>query len=225
MPDDSSLVSENGPPVVREKQPGVSRRSFIQTMGVSAAAGALAGRAEGADDGQAAGDGPPILGPGPVAITLIVNGSPARLTVEPATTLLEALRLHLNLTGSKEICGRGECGGCSVLVDGRLLSSCMMLAVDAEGAEITTIEGLADGDRLHPLQESFIRHDGMQCGYCTPGMIVAAKALLDDNPRPSMDEIKRGMSGNYCRCGAHTNIINAVLDASGQDPVRDEGGR
>jgi aerobic-type carbon monoxide dehydrogenase small subunit (CoxS/CutS family) len=199
---------------------GVSRRTFLQTLGVSAAAAPLVSSAGGQPE-----DGVPILGPDPIEITLRVNGKMHRATIEPVTTLLEALRLHLDLTGTKEICDRGACGGCSVLVDGRLTASCMMLAADAIGTEITTIEGLADGDRLDPVQESFVRHDALQCGYCTPGLVMAARALLDENPRPTPEEIKRGLSGNLCRCGAYCNVVNAVLDASGQKPIRDPGGR
>jgi aerobic-type carbon monoxide dehydrogenase small subunit (CoxS/CutS family) len=130
--------------------------------------------------------------------------------------------MQLNLTGSKEICDRGSCGGCSVLVDGKLINSCMMLALDAVGSEITTIEGLAKNGALDPVQESFIRHDALQCGYCTPGLVLAARALLDEKPQPTMDEIKHGLSGNICRCGTYTNIFNAVLEASGQ-PVPVDG--
>ncbi|MCK4872096.1 MAG: (2Fe-2S)-binding protein [Phycisphaerales bacterium] len=194
----------------------------MQTVGLSSAA-ALADRARAAavaDDTGA----PPILGPGAVDIALHVNGATVKVKAEPATTLLEVLRMHLGLTGSKEICGRGACGGCSVLVDGKLVYSCMMLAVDAISAKITTIEGLAEGDALDPIQESFIRHDALQCGYCTPGFVMASTALLGENPRPSLDEIKAGLSGNSCRCGSHSNIFNAVLDASGQAPIHDGEG-
>jgi xanthine dehydrogenase YagT iron-sulfur-binding subunit len=145
-------------------------------------------------------------------------------TIDPATTLLDALRIQCDLTGSKEICDRGSCGGCSVLIDGKLVASCMMLAIDAEGAEITTAEGIANGDQLDPVQESFIRHDALQCGYCTPGLIVACRALLNENPEPTLDEIRRGLSGNICRCGTYTNIFNAVLDASGRRPIVDQKG-
>ena len=205
--------------------PGVSRRSFIQTAGLSAAAGALQQGAHAALDPPAdAAHGVPILGPDPVPVTLRVNGNTIRTTVDPATTLLDALRINIGLTGSKEICDRGACGGCSVLVDGLLTVSCMMLAIDAQDVEITTIEGLADGDRLDPIQEAFIRHDALQCGYCTPGMIIAARALLNSNARPTLDEIKAGLSGNLCRCAAYPNIFNAVLEASGQTPVADAAG-
>ena len=206
------------------KSNGFSRRRFLQTLGVSAAAAPLARSADAQQRERTGADGVAILGPGPVNISLRINGKPYAATIDPATTLLDALRIELDLTGTKEICDRGACGGCSVLVDGKLTASCMMLAVDAIGSEITTVEGLAEGDRLDPVQESFVRHDALQCGYCTPGMIMAVKALLNENPRPTPREIKQGLSGNLCRCGTYTNVVNAVLDASGQAPIRDGGG-
>ncbi|MHC5008359.1 MAG: (2Fe-2S)-binding protein [Planctomycetota bacterium] len=206
------------------KSNGFSRRRFLQTLGVSAAAAPLARSADAQQRERTGADGVAILGPGPVNISLRINGKPYAATIDPATTLLDALRIELDLTGTKEICDRGACGGCSVLVDGKLTASCMTLAVDAIGSEITTVEGLAEGDRLDPVQESFVRHDALQCGYCTPGMIMAVKALLNENPRPTPREIKQGLSGNLCRCGTYTNVVNAVLDASGQAPIRDGGG-
>ncbi|MHC4768457.1 MAG: (2Fe-2S)-binding protein [Planctomycetota bacterium] len=194
------------------KSNGFSRRRFLQTLGVSAATAPLARSADAQQRRRTGTGGVAILGPGPVNISLRINGKPYEATIDPATTLLDALR------------DRGACGGCSVLVDGKLTASCMMLAVDAIGSEITTVEGLAEGDRLDPVQESFVRHDALQCGYCTPGMIMAAKALLNENPRPTPQEIKRGLGGNLCRCGTYTNVVNAVLDASGQAPIRDGGG-
>ncbi|MHC4991971.1 MAG: (2Fe-2S)-binding protein [Planctomycetota bacterium] len=222
MPHDQS---RGAPPPGDAREPaaspnGVSRRSFIQTLGASAAVGAMR---EAAADATAAGraqEQVPIVGPGPVEVTLSINGAKHTATIDPATTLLDALRERLSLTGSKEICDRGSCGGCSVLVDGALTASCMMLATDAAGSEISTIEGLGDGDTLDPLQESFIRHDALQCGYCTPGLLMAAKALLNETPRPSLEQIKHGLSGNLCRCGTYTNVFNAVLEASGQAPIR-----
>jgi aerobic-type carbon monoxide dehydrogenase small subunit (CoxS/CutS family) len=201
---------------------GVSRRSFIQTVGLSAAAGAIAESARAATPGAPADAAAvPIVGPDPIDVELRVNGVMRRLRIDPATTLLEALRFDLDMTGTKEVCDRGACGACSVLLGGRLAASCMTLAIDAEGRDVTTIEGLADGDRLDPIQTSFIRHDALQCGYCTPGLVVAAKALLNETPRPSLEQIKRGLSGNICRCGTYTNVFNAVLEASGQSPVVD----
>jgi len=212
---------------VRDQRSGVSRRSFVQTLGLSAAAGAISQRAEAAAraierDAQQEGAATEVAGPGATEISLHVNGQEKKITIDPATTLLDALRMQLNLTGSKEICDRGSCGGCSVLIDGKLANSCMMLALDAVGSEITTIEGLATDGALDPVQESFIRHDALQCGYCTPGLVLAARALLNEKPKPTMDEIKHGLSGNICRCGTYTNIFNAVLEASGQ-PVPVDG--
>lgn len=219
--------SNHGPPDGAPDTPtngGVSRRSFMQTMGVSAAAGAVSTRLEAAagQDGRAG--GPAVIGPDAQMIELTVNGNPTRVEIEPATTLLDALRFHMQMTGSKEICDRGSCGGCSVHVDGKLIASCMMLAVDAIGRDVTTIEGLSGGGGLDPVQEAFIRHDAVQCGYCTPGLVMAATALLNTNKRPTLDEIKSGLSGNLCRCGTYSNVFNAVLDASGQAPIEDTGG-
>jgi xanthine dehydrogenase YagT iron-sulfur-binding subunit len=199
----------------------VSRRSFIQTLGASAAAGALQAKAAALAEETRPADGPPVLGPEPAEIELKINGKATKLTVEPATTLLEALRLHAGLTGSKEICDRGSGGGCSVIIDGKLMVSCMLLAVDAIGSEITTVEGLAKGDKLDPVQEMFVKHDALQCGYCTPGLVIASRSLLNDIPKPTLDQIKHWLSGNICRCGTYTNIFNAVLEASGQSPVSD----
>lgn len=200
---------------------GVSRRSFIQTVGVSAAAGALQARGVDAAQGEQGLAARETFGPAPQRISLRVNGREVATDIDPATTLMETLRWRFQLTGTKEVCDRGACGACSVLVDGKLVCSCMMLAVDAVGSEITTIEGLADGDELDPIQAAFIKHDALQCGYCTPGLIMASKALLNAKPRPTLDEIKKGLSGNLCRCGTYTNIFNAVLEASGQSPIRD----
>lgn len=205
----------------------VSRRSFIKTMGVSAAAGSLAAAAQASgvlgkpkQDGQ----GGTILGPDAVAITLTINGKPAPLKVEPATTLLEALRIHLGLTGAKEVCDRGACGACSVIMDGKLVNSCMTFAVDCIGSQITTVEGLGGGtpEAMDPVQAAFVKHDAMQCGYCTPGFVVACRAFLNKNPKPTLEEIKHGLGGNICRCGTYTNIFNAVLEASGQPPVMEQ---
>lgn len=198
----------------------VSRRSFIQTLGVSAAAGAIQAKTEAALT-EMRPDGPALQGPDPIAIELLINGKKTAMTIDPATTLLQALRMHAGLTGAKEVCDRGSCGGCSVIMDGKLIVSCMMLAADAVGSQITTVEGLAKGDKLDPVQEGFIKHDGMQCGFCTPGLVMASRSLLNDIPKPTLDQIKHWLSGNICRCGCYTNIFNAVLEASGQQPILD----
>jgi aerobic-type carbon monoxide dehydrogenase small subunit (CoxS/CutS family) len=195
---------------------------FIQTVGVSAAAGAIRSgteRALGQDKAE-----PTVLGPGAVRATFRVNGQAMVAQIEPGTTLLEALRERLDLTGAKPVCERASCGACSVLVDGKLVASCMMLALDATDAEITTVEGLGEAGALDPVQEAFIRHDALQCGFCTPGLVVAARALLNEIPKPSLSQIKKGLAGNICRCGTYTNVFNAVLDASGQAPIRDGKG-
>jgi carbon-monoxide dehydrogenase small subunit len=147
-------------------------------------------------------------------INLTVNNQPCRLSVPPHRTLLEILREDLGLTGTKEGCGLGECGACTVLMDGRAINSCLVLAAEADGREITTIEGLADGDRLHPIQQAFVDHGGLQCGFCTPGMIMSAKALLDKNPHPTEEEIKQGITGNLCRCTGYTKIIESIKAAA-----------
>ena len=149
-------------------------------------------------------------------VSTTINGEPAEFLCEPHQTLLDALRDELHLTGSKEGCGSGDCGACSVIVDGRLVCSCLMLGVEAEGHQITTIEGIADGDELHPLQRKFLEHAALQCGFCTPGLLVAAKALLDRNPNPSEIEARYWLAGNLCRCTGYDKVIRAVLDAAAE---------
>lgn len=145
-----------------------------------------------------------------IVISIRVNGRAYRVATAPQRTLLEVVREDLRLTGAKEGCGTGECGACSMIVDGKLINSCLMLAPEADGAEITTIEGLAQDGRLHPLQQAFIEHGAVQCGYCIPGMILAGKALLDANPHPTEDEIRRAIAGNLCRCTGYAKIVEAV---------------
>jgi len=145
---------------------------------------------------------------------MIVNDTEQGLEVAPHHTLLSVLRDQLHLTGTKLVCGRGECGACTVLLDGEPAYSCLTLAVACTGRTVTTIEGVASGNELHPLQRAFIEHDALQCGFCTPGQILAAMALLREIPRPSQDEIVHWMSGNLCRCGAYPNIVRAILAAS-----------
>jgi carbon-monoxide dehydrogenase small subunit len=147
-------------------------------------------------------------------ITATVNGEPVEFLCEPQETLLDVLRDHLNLTGSKEGCGSGDCGACSVIFDGRLVCSCLMLGAEAEGHEIETIESLARGESLHPLQQRFLEHAALQCGFCTPGFLVAAKALLDRNPSPTESEARYWLAGNLCRCTGYDKIIRAVMDAA-----------
>jgi aerobic-type carbon monoxide dehydrogenase small subunit (CoxS/CutS family) len=187
---------------------GLSRRAFLGT-GAAAGGVAIAGGREAKGAARAK-----TLGPKKATIKINVNGADKTLTVEPRVTLLRALRNQLDVTGCKEICNGGSCGGCNVLVDGQLVNSCMMLAVDADGRKVTTIEGLSQGDKLHPLQEQFVKFDALQCGFCTPGMVMACKALLDKNKNPDLVAIKRGLSGNICRCGTYTRIFTAVQAAA-----------
>lgn len=149
-----------------------------------------------------------------VIVSTTVNGDPVEFACEPNETLLDALRNRLGLTGAKEGCGTGDCGACSVQVDGRLVCACLVLGVEAEGREIDTVEGMADGATLHPLQTKFIEHAALQCGICTPGFLIAAKALLEKNPDPSEEEIRFGLAGNLCRCTGYDKIVRAVQDAA-----------
>jgi len=147
-------------------------------------------------------------------IKITVNGKTHELQVKPWATLLEVIRDDLGLTGTKEGCGLGECGACTVIMDGKTVNSCLVLAPEADGKEIITIEGLAQGDKLHPIQEAFMEQGGLQCGFCTPGIILSTKALLDENPKPTDEEIRRGIAGNFCRCTGYTKIFESVKAAA-----------
>jgi len=205
-----------------EKSPpkgGMTRRSFLKGMGGGALGGTLLptgllgvqlASAEAAETPAAV----KALGPGIVPIELSVNGQLRKARVDIRTTLLSALRDHLDVTGAKEVCDRGACGGCTVLLDGKPVNSCLMLAIEAQGRKIETIEGLADGDRLHPIQAAFIAHDALQCGFCTPGMIMSVKSLLDRNPSPTLDDVRHATAGNLCRCGTYTKVFEAALAAA-----------
>jgi xanthine dehydrogenase YagT iron-sulfur-binding subunit len=155
------------------------------------------------------------LGPGPAPLELKINGAVHRLSVEPRVTLADALRERIGLTGTKIVCGRGACGACTVLLDGETVCSCLMLAHEASGRSITTIEGIAAGGRLTPLQEAFIEADALQCGFCTSGMVLSCQRLLDHNPKPSRPEIREAISGNLCRCGTYNHVFDAVERAAG----------
>jgi xanthine dehydrogenase YagT iron-sulfur-binding subunit len=154
----------------------------------------------------------PAAGPDAVAVTLRINGTSHGVSLEPRVSLLDALREHLGLTGSKKGCDQGTCGACTVWIDGRRVLACLTLAVAASGREITTIEGLASGDELHPMQRAFVEHDAFQCGYCTPGQIMSAVALLDEENGETDEDIAEFMSGNICRCAAYPNIRAAIRD-------------
>jgi len=192
----------------------MSRRSFLQGSGMGAATTVIldAGLPDFLEEARAA--EPDTVGPGAVPITLQVNGISYALSVTPATTLAEALRDALELTGTKIGCGRGACSACTVWLDSVPIASCMTLAVDVGVRKVTTIEGLAKGGDLHPVQSAFIAHDAMQCGFCTPGMVMSCAALLKENPRPTEEDVKAAISGHLCRCGTYPHVIAAVLDAA-----------
>ncbi len=198
----------------KKKTRAVSRRDFLKGMGGGAAGAALATRikAKAASSGQDGMDLPPATLTKTVAFA--VNGKPVSVDIESRETLLEVLRDKLELTGSKQTCGRGECGGCTVLIDGRPVYSCLFPAVRAGGKKITTIEGLAEGNTLHPVQEAFIEKDGYQCGFCTPGFIMSTVALLNQNSAPSSGDVRTALSGNICRCGNYVKISESVTAAS-----------
>ena len=200
-------------PNARDPKPGVTRRDFLKTAGVGAAATGLVG-------GATAAAGPEVLGPDAVALSLKINGAARSVSVEPRVTLLRALRNQLDLTGAKEVCERGACGACTVLLDGDPVCSCLMLAADAVGHEITTVEGLGSPEKMSPLQAAFVECDALQCVFCTPGFVVAGTALLRRSPNPDLDQIKAGLSGNVCRCGTYGRIFEAVQKASKAAPRR-----
>lgn len=205
----------------KEKKQGtnISRRNFLKGVGTGTVAATVAPsvligneKAADAQTGDAVAN---------TTIQLNINEETYQVEVEARTTLLTVLRdgidtggNNIDLTGAKLICDRGECGGCTVMVDGKSVYACMMLAMDAQGKQITTVEGLADGENLHPVQEAFIKHDALMCGFCTPGFVVASAALLDENANPTLEEIKVGLSGNTCRCGTYPFIFDAVKTAS-----------
>ncbi len=197
---------------------GMSRRSFLRGAGITAAGTALLDGVQGLQTEAAAATSSQVkeFGPEPFEITLRVNGKDHPLKIEPRTTLAEALRIQLNLTGTKVSCDRGACSSCTVLLDKMPVNSCMTLAIDAVGHQVTTIEGLSNGDQMHPVQTAFVRHDALQCGFCTPGMVISCAALLDKNPHPTETDVRYAVSGNLCRCGTYPKVFAATLDAAGQ---------
>lgn len=192
-----------------------SRRAFLKGSGVGAATTVMLDKAlpEFLDSEAQAAEQKPF-GPGAAVITLIVNGKPRTLTVAPNMTLAEALRDRLDLTGTKIGCDRGACSACTVWLDGAPVASCMLLAIDVGNRKVTTIEGLAQGDDLHPVQSAFVVHDAIQCGFCTPGMVMSCAALVEANPNPTQDDVKAAISGHVCRCGTYPHVVAATLDAA-----------
>ncbi len=187
-----------------------SRRDFFKTLGVGAVASASVTLTA---DEAAARQALAGVGPGEVPITLTINGRRHQLQVEPRVTLLDAMRTRLELTGQKRVCDRGACGACTVIIDGRTYYSCSMLAIEAQGKNIRTVDGLSDGNTLHPVQQAFCDHDGLMCGFCTPGFVMSTVALLEKNPSPTAEQAKRALDGNLCRCGTNIGVLKAALAA------------
>jgi len=188
----------------------VSRRDFIKSTGVGGLAVGLVGQAE-----LRARQGVREVGPGAVPIELTINGRRHELTVEPRVTLLDAVRNRLDITGVKRVCDRGTCGACTMIVDGRTVYACSILAIEAVGREIRTVEGLGTEAALHPVETSFCEHDALMCGFCTPGFVVATTALLEREPNPSPDAARRALDGNICRCGTYKKVLEAALATTG----------
>ena len=205
-------------PENKEKQSssssGMSRRDFLKISGASAAAplaGTLAATA-GALVAEAQDN--TVQGPGKVPVALNINGKKYTAQLEPRVTLLDALRDQFDLTGAKRVCDRGTCGACTVLLDGKPVYSCSVLAIDAQAKPITTVESLSEGEQLHPVQQAFVDNDAQQCGFCTPGFVMACKAFLDHHSNPTLEDIKHGLSGNFCRCGTYAGIRAALMQAA-----------
>ncbi len=198
---------KKSPPVPHN---GISRRTFLKGAGVAAAGTVVL------DSGLLAHAAipPRVAGPGDTTIVLNVNGKERRVSVEPRTTLADALRDDLHLTGTKVVCDRGSCSACTVLLDGVPVNSCMTFAMDVGTRKIRTIEGLGEPEHLHAVQAAFLEHDGMQCGYCTPGMVMSCAALLERNPEPKAEDVQQAISGNICRCGTYPKVVEATLAAA-----------
>lgn len=191
---------------------GVSRRDFLRGTGVAVSGAILVGEgaAIAAPQESAAG----IRGPGEVPLALRVNGETKRLSLEPRVTLLDALRDRLDITGVKRVCDRGTCGACTMLIDGKPVYGCTVLAIEAEGHDVTTIEHFSEGGKLHPVMAAFVEHDAQQCGFCTPGFVMACIAFLKAHPNPTQEDIKKDLGGNLCRCGTYAGIREAIMEAA-----------
>jgi len=191
----------------------VSRRAFLKTAGVGSLASAVTAVGVAEADAQPA--GARALGPGDVPVTLMVNGKRVDLKIEPRVTLLDALRMRANLVGNKRVCDRGACGACTMIIDGRTAYACSTLAIDVQGKPIRSVDGLAVNGRLHPVQQAFCDHDGLMCGFCTPGFVMATVALLEKHPNPTPEQARKGLDGNICRCGTFVRIMEAAMTAKG----------
>jgi xanthine dehydrogenase YagT iron-sulfur-binding subunit len=207
MPDDNG--NPKGPNDNVEGS-GVSRRDFLKISGISVAVPMVAGPKM----VMAAGQEVPVYGPGKVPMEFAINGKNYKATLEPRVTLLDALRDQFDLTGAKRVCDRAECGACTVLMDNKPVYSCSVLAIEAQHKPITTVESLMQDGTLHPVQQAFVENDASQCGFCTPGFVVSCKAFLDKHPHPTQEDIRRGLSGNLCRCGTYDGIRKAIAQVA-----------
>ena len=195
----------------KKDEPGFSRRSFLKTVGAGGVAAGVMGPTSGVE-AQAV----RAAGPGAVPIQLNVNGRVHKLDVEPRVTLLDALRTRLDITGAKRVCDRGACGACTVLVDDKTVYACSTLAIETQGKRIRTVESLTEGTVLHPVQQAFCDRDGLMCGFCTPGFVVATAALLERNPKPTAEQARKALDGNICRCGTYVRVLEAALNTGGR---------
>jgi xanthine dehydrogenase YagT iron-sulfur-binding subunit len=197
-------------PSKKKDEPGFSRRTFLKTVGAGGVAAGVLSPAQTVN----------AVGPGPVPIQLNINGRVHRLDVEPRVTLLDAMRTKLDLTGVKRVCDRGSCGACTVIVDGKTLYACSTLAIEMQGKTIRTVESFTEGTVLHPVQQAFCEHDGLMCGFCTPGFVTATVALLEKNPKPTAEQARKALDGNICRCGTYVRVLEAALDPKSSTGVR-----
>lgn len=209
MHDDESVLNTPDE-LTEEERPGVSRRDFLKISTIAAAVPVVSGPKL----VMAAGEQVPVQGPGKVPMTFNVNRKTYKTSLEPRVTLLDALRDSLDITGAKRVCDKAECGACTVLVDDKAVYACAMLAIEAQGKKITTVEALMENGKLHPIQQAFVDSDASQCGFCTPGFVVACKAMLDKHPDPTPDDLLHELSGNICRCGTYAGIRGAVAQAA-----------
>jgi xanthine dehydrogenase YagT iron-sulfur-binding subunit len=208
MHDDDSVVKTPEEPM--EDRSGVSRRDFLRISTIAAAVPVVSGPKM----VLAAGEQVPVHGPGKVPMTFNVNGKTYKASLEPRVTLLDALRDSLDITGAKRVCDKAECGACTVLLDDKPVYACSMLAIEGQGKKITTVEALMENGKLHPIQQAFVDNDASQCGFCTPGFVVACKAMLDKHPNPTPDDLLHELSGNICRCGTYAGIRGAIAQAA-----------
>ncbi len=205
------MSSKKIPDIPGKPKNGFSRRGFIRGVGIGTGALGTGLLVETPAKAAPAGN---LAGPGEVPVTLQINGKPYNLKIEPRVTLIDALRNYLDFTGSKKVCDRATCGACTVIMDGKIVYSCTVLAIDAQGKNIETIEGISQNGRLHPVSAAFVDHDAQQCGYCTPGFVMAVKGYLDKHPNPTYEDVQKDLGGNLCRCGTYVGVRKAALQAA-----------